>query len=155
MTCTRFAQARILEAYDEPSGESHVASCDRCRTEIDAILEIRRLYIEVRPGRLHARVKQGIASRLRRERNRGRLQSALTSLAGVAAAVLLLAGLGTSPTLVAAAEPAPAGSMIDLGLSEVRTRIVELEAECPNYLDTTLEDLKARVGALTWDAENM
>ena len=155
MTCTRFAQDRILEAYDEPSGESHVASCDRCRAEIDEILEVRRLYGEVRPRRLHARLKQGIASRLRRERNRGRLQSALTSLAGVVAAVLLFASLGSNPNMVAAAEPAPAGSMIDRGLSEVRTRIVELEAGSPNYFDTTLDDLKARVGALTWDAENM
>jgi len=155
MTCARYAQARILEAYEEPAGEDHFDSCDRCRAEIDEILAVRRLYGEVRPGRLHARLKKGIASRLRLERNRGRLQSALTSLAGVAAAVLLLAGLGGNPTIVAAAEPAPVGSMIDRGLSEVRTRIVELEAESPNYFDATLEDLKARVGALTWDAENM
>ena len=155
MTCSRFAQARILEAYDEGPGERHLDSCDRCRAEIDEILEVRRLYAEVPPRRLHARLKQGIVSRIRRERNRGRLQSALASMAGVAAAFLLLAGVGGSPTVVAAAEPAPAGSTNDRGLSDIQDRLVELDSENRSYFDITLEEIRDRVSSMSWDAENM
>jgi hypothetical protein len=92
---------------------------------------------------------------IRRERNRGRLRSAIASVAGVAAAVLLLLGVGRTPTVAAAAEPPPAGSMIDNGIVEVRARMAELETEDRSYIDASLDDLKSRIGLLSWDAENM
>lgn len=158
MTCARYAGARVLEACDEVAGpewEGHFESCETCAAVVDDFREVRRLYADTRPLRLNARRKRAVLSMIRRERNRGRLRSAIASLAGVAAAVLLLLGVGRTPTVAAAAETGPAGSMIDDGIVEVRARISDLETEDRSYLDLSLDDLKARVGLLSWDAENM
>jgi len=158
MTCARFAEVRILEAYDEVAGpewQGHLESCETCSTDIDDFREVRRLYAQACPGRLNARAKRGVLSRIRRERNRGRLRSAIATLAGVAAAVLLLAGVGRTPTVAAAAEPAPAGSVIDNGLVEIRARVADLESGDRAFIDASLDDLKSRIGLLSWDAENM
>ena len=54
-----------------------------------------------------------------------------------------------------AAETGPVGSLIDRGLEEVHVRVADLEADEPSYFDAALDDLKHRVGTLTWDDENM
>ncbi len=155
MTCARFAGARVLEAYDESAGELHIASCGSCEAEVREMREVRRVYAEGRPLSLNSRRKRAIVSMIRRERNQGRLRSAIATIAGFAAAVLLLAGVGGTPMVVSAAEAGPAGWVIDSGLVEVRTRLADLEIEERSYFDSTLDDLKARVGSLSWDAENM
>ena len=158
MTCDRFGNAAILEAYGEtaaPGWKRHLASCDACAAEVDEIRGIRKLYSQVRPVRLNIRVKRSILSRLRREGRRSRMRAALTTLAAVGAAFFLVAGIGGAPGMVAAAEPLPADSTIDMAIVEVRARVTDLETEGPSVFDSTLDDLKARVGSLTWDAENM
>lgn len=155
MSCARFAGARVLEACGEEAGPGHLRTCDACATEVADFRAVRRLYATVRPLGLNARCKRAIVSRIRRERFHGRLRSALASFAGLAAAVLLLAGIVGAPAVVAAAEPAPAGSAIDEGLVELRASVAGLEREDRSYLDATLDDLKARVGLMSWDAENM
>jgi len=158
MTCARFAEARVLEVYGEiagPDWERHFASCDSCVAEVDELRAVRRLYAEDRPHRLAGRSRRAIVSTIRRERNRGRVRSALATVTAIAAAVLLLAGVGRAPGVVHAAETGPAGSVIDEGLVEIRDRLAGLEAGEQPYFDATLDELKSRVGLLTWDAENM
>lgn len=158
MTCARFAVARVLEAFDETAGpdwEGHLPSCDACESEVREMRDVRRLYAESRPVRLNVRRKRAIVSMIRRERNQGRLRSAIATIAGFAAAVLLLAGVGGTPMVVSAAEAGPAGGVIDNGLVEVRARISDLETEDRSHVDSALDDLKARVGSMSWDAENM
>jgi hypothetical protein len=158
MTCAQYAGARVLEACDEVAGpdwERHLESCESCSAVVDDFREVRRLYAETRPVRLNTRAKRAVLSMIRRERNRGRLRSAIASVAGVAAAVLLLLGVGRTPTVAAAAEPPPAGSMIDNGIVEVRARVADLESGDRAFIDAALDDLKERIGVLSWDAENM
>jgi anti-sigma factor RsiW len=158
MTCAQFVESRVLEAYDEAAGrpwERHLASCESCASEAEGFQEVRRVYAQARPVPLNGRTKRAIVSMIRRERNRGRLRSAVAGMAGIAAAALLFAGVGAAPLEVAAAEPAPKGSTIDRGLLEIHERLADLETEDRSYFDATLDDLKNRVGTLSWDAENM
>ena len=155
MSCARFAIARVLEACNEEVGPDHLRSCDRCASDVADFRAVRRLYAKTRPLGLNARCKRAIVSRIRRERFHGRLRSALASFAGIAAAVLLLAGIVGAPADVSAAEPVPAGAAIDEGLVEIRAGVAGLEMEEPSYFDTALDDLKSRVALMTWDTENM
>ena len=158
MSCTRFASARVLEAYGEPAGaegERHLALCERCRTEVEEFLEVRRIYRDAAARPLHARVKGRIMSNVRRERTRGRVRSAIASMAGLAAAILVFAGVGNGPTVGTAAATVPTASEVDGGLAEVRTRVADLELGDPGVFDAALEDLRGRVHDLNWDDENM
>jgi hypothetical protein len=158
MTCRRFAGAAVLEAYDEATGTAwkrHLASCEACSGDVADMLDVRRLYAQVRPLRLHARTRSAIVSRIRREQKRGLVRSAVATLAAVGAAFLLVAGMGGAPSMVAAAEPAPSGFVIDGGLVEIQERIADLETDDRAAFDVTLDELKHQVGSMTWDAENM
>jgi anti-sigma factor RsiW len=158
MSCATFAEARVLEACDEAAGpewDRHVRACEDCAADVADFRAVRRVYATIRPLGLNARCKRSIVSRIRRERFHGRLRSALASLAGVAAAVLLLAGIVGAPVNVSAAVPVPSGSEIDVGLSEVRADVAGLEREERSTFDAALDDLKARVGLMSWDDENM
>lgn len=157
MTCLRFAGAPLLEAYEEAVGAAwkrHLASCEACAAEVDEIGDVRRLYAQTRPLRLNVRTRRAIVSRIRRERKGIRLRSALASMAGVVAAFVLVAGLGGAPGVVAA-EVGPEGSVIDVGLVEVRDRLADLEVEPRGHFDATLDELRDRVASMSWDAENM
>ena len=96
MTCARYAGARVLEVYGEAPGddwEKHVARCESCAGDVDEMRDVRRLYAVARPLRLNVRTRRSIVSSIRRERNRGRLRSALATVMGFAAAILLLAAV--------------------------------------------------------------
>lgn len=158
MRCDRFGGAALLEAYDEAGGAAwkrHLASCESCASEVDDLRDVRRAYAQIRPLRLNVRTRRAIVSRIRRESNRRRIRSAVASLGAVVAAFLLVAGIGGSPSIVAAAESAPAGVVIDGGVAEIQARLTDLETENRSYFDASLDDLKDRVALMSWDAENM
>jgi hypothetical protein len=158
MTCSRFAGGVVLEAFGETGSASwkrHVASCESCAADVDDFQSVRRLYSQVRPLRLHARTRRAIVSRIRHEAKRQRTRSLLGTLASIGAAFLIVAGMGGAPSEVVAAAPSPAGSVIDVGLAEVRIRLADLESGELSPLDAALDDLKAQVGSLSWDADNM
>ena len=149
----------VLEACGEAVGRTerrHLDACEPCAAEAGDFREIRRLYAASRPVRLHARTKRAIVARIRRERNRGRIRSAIAGLAGLAAAAILMTGIGGAPISMSAAEPAvAAGSTVDRVILELNERIAEVEAGDRSLLDAALDDLKHRVGSLSWDAESM
>jgi hypothetical protein len=158
MKCGKFVEARVLEAYGEPAGKGwarHLATCEPCEAEAEEFRDVRRLYAEARPVRLHERTKKAILVKIRRERNRGRLRSAIAGMAGIAASALLLAGLGGEPIAVSAAEAVPAGSTVDAGIVEVRERIADVELGDRSMFDAELDSLKHRIGSMAWDAESM
>jgi anti-sigma factor RsiW len=154
MKCADYVEARVLAGCGEKASR-HVASCPACSSESRDFQEIRRLYAEARPVRLNDRTRRTILSSIRRERSKSRLRTAMASIAGMAAAVLILATIGHTPSPAIVSVTAPAGSKVDSTLAEVRARLVELEKETPACIDTALEDLKTRVGSLSWDAENL
>jgi len=158
MMCDRFAGTAVLEAYEEADGlawKRHLASCETCAAEVEEIRDVRRAYARIRPLRLNVRTRRAIVSRIRRESNRRRMRSAVASLGAVVAAFLLVAGIGGSPSIVSAAEPAPAGFVIDRGVAEIQGRLAGLETENRSHFDASLDDLKDRVALMSWDAENM
>ena len=158
MKCERFGEAALLEAYDEAGGAAwkrHLASCEACSAEVDELRDVRRAYAQIRPLRLNVRTRRAIVSKIRREAIRRRVRSAVASLGAVVAALLLVAGIGGSPSIVAAAESAPAGFVIDGGVAEIHARLADLETENRSYFDASLDDLKDRLALMSWDAENM
>ena len=158
MKCHRFAGSRILEAYHEPAGaawEKHVASCGPCADAVDEIREVRRLYRPRIRENYNGRYNSRVLAALRRERTRKRLRPAVAMAAGIVVAALLLAGMGRTPSDAVAAEAGPAGAMIDDGLAEIRARIAEFERPEPAYIDAALDEMRRRMGNLTWDDESM
>ena len=149
MKCAAFAQDRVLAACGEKhGGRRHLASCPTCAAEVRDYREIRRLYAAAKPVRLNDRTRKSIVAAIRRDRSGARVRSAVATIAGIAAALLVLAGAGGGPAGEALAEPVPAGASIDRGIAEVRDRIASVEAPAPAFFDEELADLRERVEAL-------
>lgn len=137
------ALSELMDGGGSGAAEEHLATCERCRDELDALRDVRTALRNLPelspPAELWARIEAGLAEPVRVGRRRMRWPS-LIALQAAALAAVFVVGLGlgrmfegpgvpslNEPTATAAAEEAPAGSLAE-ALEEVRRRGAEYDA---------------------------
>jgi hypothetical protein len=159
MDCDALADRKLVlaegEAGGDPALEEHLQACEPCRTDVEEMRDVRRLYreaaVETMPDRVRARALALHPA--------GRRSSRWARFTPPAVAALLLAAL-VVPFLRAPEAPPPANPAVEAwnvpGIDEVRERLPEIESRRPApaagpSIDHQLRELRRQAPTLTLD----
>ncbi len=147
-------QAAFDEEPNDPAWADHGPECYHCASEVEEMRDLRSLYEEAPRRTLNRRSKTRIVAALKHASRVRRLRTAAVAAVIFLGTALAMPGTRSEPGPTAAI---PSTVAIDQGVSDVRDRVGNLEAdmEPPKpYVDAALDDLARRIRLLAWDTEN-